>query len=80
MGDQHGMTITAAEVLAVCGGVDDATGLPVVVLTLRPNTGSGWSHVNYLLHPDNARSLLDRLGREFDTSPYLKSGPPGTTA
>jgi hypothetical protein len=54
-------TITDAEVLGVCGGVDDATGQPVVVLTLRPTTGSGWGHVNYSLHPDNARSLLDRL-------------------
>jgi len=80
MGEQSRITITDAEVLAVNGGVDDATGQPVVVLTLRPITGSGWGCVNYSLHPDNARSLLDRLGREFDTSPYLKSGPPGTTA
>jgi hypothetical protein len=61
MGEQHRITITDAEVLAVCGGVDDATGQPVVVLTLRPITGSGWRFVNYSLHPDNARSLLDRL-------------------
>lgn len=60
MGDQHQITITDAEVLAVSGGVDDATGLPVVVLTLRP-INSGWGHVNYSLHSDNARSLLDRL-------------------
>ena len=59
--------------------MDDATGQPVVVLTLRPVTGSGWGHVNYALHPDNARSLLDRLSREFDTSPYLNPGPSGTT-
>jgi hypothetical protein len=59
--DRHRITITDAEVLAVCGGVDDTTGQPVVVLTLRPNTGSGWRHVNYSLHPNNARSLLDRL-------------------
>jgi hypothetical protein len=61
MGEQHRITITDAKVLAVCGGVDDATGQPVVVLTLRPITGTGWGHVNYSLHPDNARSLLDRL-------------------
>ena len=61
MSDQNRITITDAEVLAVNGGVDDATGQPVVVLTLRPNTGSGWGHVNYSLHPDNALSLLDRL-------------------
>ena len=60
--------------------MDDATGQPVVVLTLRPITVSGWGHVNYSLNPDNARSLLDRLSQEFDTGPYLKSGPPGTTA
>ena len=41
--------------------MDDTTGQPVVVLTLRPITGSGSRHVNYSLHPDNARSLLDRL-------------------
>jgi hypothetical protein len=80
MGEQHPSTITDAEVLAVSGGVDDATGQPVVVLTLRPITGSGWGHVNYSLHPDNARSLLDRLSREFDTGLCLKPGPPGTTA
>jgi len=78
--DRHHNTITDAEVLAVCGGADDATGQHVVVLTLRPITGSGWGHVNYSLHPENARSLPDRLGREVDTSPYLKPGPPGTTA
>ena len=61
MDDRHRSTITDAEVLAVCGGVDDATGQPVVVLTLRPITGSGWGQVNYSLHPDNACSLLDRL-------------------
>lgn len=61
IGDQHQITITDVEVLGVCGGVDDATGQPVVVLTLRPITGSGWGHVNYSLHPDNARSLLHRL-------------------
>jgi hypothetical protein len=77
--DPHHFTITDAEVLAVGGGVDEATGQPVVVLTLRPITGSGWGHVNYSLHPDNARSMLDRLSREFHTSPHLKSGPPGTT-
>jgi len=27
----------------------------------------------------HARSLLDRLSQEFDTGPYLKSGPQGTT-
>jgi hypothetical protein len=70
VGDQHQITIIAAEVLGVCGGVDDATGLPVVVLTLRPITGSGWGAVNYSLHPDNARSLLDRLRRALNPSEH----------
>lgn len=61
MGEQQGITITDAEVLAVCGGVDDATGQQVVVFTLRPITGSCWGVVNYSLSVDNARSLLDRL-------------------
>jgi hypothetical protein len=61
MEDQQPNTITDAEVLGVCGGVDDATGQHVVVLTVRPITGSGWRHVNYSLHPDNARSLLGWL-------------------
>ncbi|HET6574125.1 MAG TPA: hypothetical protein VFG68_11015 [Fimbriiglobus sp.] len=68
MDDQHQITITDAEVLAVSSGEDDATGQPVVVLTLRPITGSGWGHVNYSLHPDNARSLLDRLSRVLASS------------
>jgi hypothetical protein len=59
--EPHRVTITDAEVLGVSGGVDDATGQPVVVLTLRPITGSGWGHVNYSLHPNNARSFLERL-------------------
>jgi hypothetical protein len=80
MGEQHRSTISEAEVLAVSCGVDESTGQPVVVLTLRPIIGSGWGHINYSLHPENARSLLDRLRREFDTGPYLKPGPPGTTA
>ena len=61
MYDSQRAWITDAEVLGICGGVDDGTGQPVVVLTLRPNTGSGWGYVNYSLHPDNALSLLDRL-------------------
>ena len=56
-------TVTDAEVLSVTTGVDESTDQTVVVLTLRPITGSGWGHVNYSLHPDNARSLLDRLTR-----------------
>jgi hypothetical protein len=60
MGEQH--LITDAEVLAVCGGVDDATGQHVVVLTLRPITGSGWGHVNFALSVENAHSLHDSLG------------------
>jgi hypothetical protein len=80
MSGHNRITITDAEVLAVSDGVDDSTGQPVVVLTLRPIIGSGWGHINYSLHPENARSLLDRLRREFDTGPYLKPGPPGTTA
>jgi hypothetical protein len=70
MGDQHQIAITDAEVLGVCGGVDDATGQPVVVLTLRPITGSGWAAVNYSLHPDNARSLLDRLNRTLNPAEH----------
>lgn len=61
MDEQQRVFITDAEVLAVCGGVDAATGQHAVLLTLRPDTGSGWQFVNYSLHPDNARSLLDRL-------------------
>ena len=61
MGDPQRITITDAEVLGVSGAADDATGQPVVVLTLRPITDSGWRSVNYSLHPDNARSLLDRF-------------------
>jgi hypothetical protein len=41
MSDHNRITISDAEVLGVSGGVDDATGQPVVVLTLRPITGSG---------------------------------------
>jgi hypothetical protein len=40
--------------------VDGATDQPVVV-TLRPILGPCWRSVNYSLHPDNTRSLLDRL-------------------
>ena len=73
-------TITDAEVLAVAGGLDEATGQPVVCLTLRPITGSGWGHINNALGIENARSLLDRLTTAFDTSPYLFNGRSGTTA
>jgi hypothetical protein len=35
---------------------------------------------NYALGVENACSLLARMSREFDTRPYLKSDPLGTTA
>ncbi len=63
MHGQQPNTVTDAEVLSVTNGVDEATARPVVVLTLRPITGSAWGCVHYSLHPDNARSLLDRLNR-----------------
>lgn len=50
-----------AEVLAVSGGIDEATWQPVVCLTLRRVAGSGWGHINYSLAVDNAVSLLERL-------------------
>lgn len=50
-----------AEVLAVSGGIDEATGQPVVCLTLRRVAGSGWGHINFSLAVDNAASLLERL-------------------
>jgi hypothetical protein len=74
MHGQQPNTITDAEVLSVTGGMDEATGQPVVVLTLRPITGSGWGHVNYSLHPDNARSLLDRLNRELNPPEFDSRG------
>lgn len=64
-------TITAAEVLAVTSGIDEVIGQPVVCLTLRPITGSGWAAINYSLSVGTARSLLDRLTVAFETSPYL---------
>lgn len=70
MHGQRPTTITDAEVLSVTNGVDEATAQPVVVLTLRPITGSGWGCVHYLLHPDNACSLLDRLNRALNPAEY----------
>jgi hypothetical protein len=50
-----------AEVLAVSGGIDEATGTPVVCLTLRPVTGRGWGCLNYALSVGNADALIGRL-------------------
>lgn len=77
-------TITNAEVLAVAGGLDDATGQPVVCLTLRPITGSGWGHVNYALSVENADALVGRLYVALDSplvKPHRRSAaiPPGGT-
>jgi len=63
MHGQQPNAVTDAEVLSVTTGVDESTDQAVVVLTLRPITGSGWGCVHYSLHPDNARSPLDRLIR-----------------
>ena len=38
----HPNSIIDADVLAVSGGIDEATGRPVVCLTIRPVTGLGW--------------------------------------
>ena len=59
MNVQNRATITDAEVLSVTNGFDDATGQPIVCLTLRQ--GSGWSPVNLSLSVENARSLFGRL-------------------
>lgn len=77
MGNMSRPEITDAEVLAVSGGTDEATGQPVVCLTLRPITGSGWGHINYSLDAGNARSLLDRLAWVFEASPSVHDGRAG---
>ncbi len=64
-------SIFDAEVLAVTGGIDDATGQPVVCLTLRPITGSGWGHTNYALGVENAEALVGRILAALD-SPLVK--------
>jgi hypothetical protein len=70
MHGQRPNTVTDAEVLSVTSGVDEATARPVVVLTLRPITGSGWGCVHYSLHADNARTLLDRLHRVLNPAEH----------
>lgn len=62
-------TVTEAEVLAVSSGVDESTGQPVVCLTLRPITDSGWGHVNYALSVDNAQALVGRLLTALNSPP-----------
>jgi hypothetical protein len=71
MHGQRPNTITDAEVLSVTTGVDEATAQPVVVLTLRPITGTGWGHVNYSLTVENADALVGRLLAVRD-SPLVK--------
>ena len=67
MHGQQPTVVTDAEVLSVTSGVDESTDQAVVVLTLRPTTGSGWGHTNYSLSLVNARSLLDRLAHALTT-------------
>jgi len=77
MGDPSRSAITFAEVLAVTGGIDESTEQPVVCLTLRPITGSGWSHANYALTVENAEALVGRLHAVLDgtlVKPYRRSG------
>lgn len=69
MGDPSRSAITFAEVLAVTGGIDESTDQPVVCLTLRPITGSGWGHVNYALGIENAEALVGRLLAALDSPP-----------
>lgn len=79
MHGQQPNTVTDAEVLSVTGGMDEATAQPVVVLTLRPITGSGWSHVNYALGVVNAEALVGRLHAALD-SPLVKPHQRATAA
>jgi len=67
MSDHNRITITDAEVLAVTGGIDEAMGQPVVCLTLRPITGSGWGYFNYALSVENADALVGRLQAVLDS-------------
>jgi hypothetical protein len=69
MGDPSRSAITFAEILAVTGGIDESTGQPVVCLTLRPITDSGWGHVNYALSVDNAQALVGRLHTALNSPP-----------
>jgi hypothetical protein len=77
MSEQHRSTTINAEVLAVTGGIEEATDQPVVCLTLRPITGSGWGHINYVLGIENAHSLLDRLNRVLNPSEFDSRGEDG---
>jgi hypothetical protein len=66
MHGQRPNIVTDAEVLSVTTGLDEATPRPVVVLTLRPITGSGWSHISYALSVENAEALVGRLLAALD--------------
>ena len=67
----HRGSISDAEVLAVCRGIDDATDQPVVCLAVRPVTGSGWGCINFSLTVENAHSLLERLAWVLKASPSI---------
>jgi hypothetical protein len=71
MGEPFQPASMFAEILAVTSGIDEATGQPVVCLTLRPITRTGWSHVNYVLAVENAEAFVGRLLTSLDHTRQL---------
>jgi hypothetical protein len=55
------MDVTEGEVLSVTAATDEATGEPLLVLSLRPDLNSGFKTINVAVSPANGVILSEQI-------------------
>jgi hypothetical protein len=52
---------TEGEILAIAPGTDDATGQPVLVMTIRPDVNKGFKTINLMIAPENGVIAAEKI-------------------
>jgi hypothetical protein len=55
------VNITEGDILSVSPGTDDATGQPVLVMTLRPDVNNGFKTINLTITPQNGVIVAEKI-------------------
>lgn len=60
--DNMKVDITEGDILAVAAGEDEATGLPILVITLRPDTNNdNFKTINIAIRPESGVILSEKI-------------------